>query len=71
MKLTISSLAECCIFNLKDHTSGLSESNFANTHRKKAIIMKQFTWQLMCENFKKSLQNQLFIPDPHTPAHQR
>ena len=43
-------------FLLKDHTSGLSESNFDHTHRKKAIFMKQFTWQLMCKNFKKTLK---------------
>ena len=41
---------------LKDHTSGLSESNFDHTHRQKAIFMKQFTWQLMCKNFKKTLK---------------
>ena len=41
---------------LKDHTSGLSESNFDHTHRQKAIFMKQFTWQLMCENFKKAFK---------------
>ena len=38
---------------LKDHTSGLSELNFDHTHQKKAIFMKQFTWKLMCKNFKK------------------
>ena len=42
--------------SLKDHTSGLSESNFDHTHRQKAILMKQFTWQLMCKNFKKTLK---------------
>ena len=39
--------------SIKDHTSGLSESNFDHTHRQKAIFMKQFTWQLMCKKFKK------------------
>ena len=54
---------------LKDHTSGLSESNFDHTHRKKAIFIKQFTWQLMCKNFKKTLKiNFLYLTRtlPHT-----
>ena len=45
-----------CLNNLKDHTSGLSESNFDHTHLKKAIFIKQFTWQLMCKNLKNTLK---------------
>ena len=53
---------------LKDHTSGLSESNFDHTHRQKAIFMKQFTWQLMCENLKKAFKIKFYTFPAHFSA---